>query len=278
MGSETNSASLKMAGSSSPVSSSIARPEAARRTSAVHPLLSRRGSSMRCRPRPLDVYRPIEVLRDELVTKTIFSEQMLGKLLTGEVPEHLKVINIPAPPVNRVAAYENILSKGYSPPTAYVRAAVQDVSLEKVAVNPDTGPVSNVARIYGYFCASAGNPSLYEIDAEDETWIKKRSGCSVGVVEKMLYAWECATARGFPPNAKRCVEIARAARISAQSPSFIAELHEYWISKRTRMKKPLLRAFWPLTSHDDANPHEPFDRARARDINCEKNARMRIQQ
>ena len=38
----------------------------------------------------------------------------------------------------------------------------------------------------------------------------------------------------------------------------IAETHAYWLAKRLRLRKPLLRRFWPLTSDTDQNPHHTF--------------------
>jgi enhancer of polycomb-like protein len=38
----------------------------------------------------------------------------------------------------------------------------------------------------------------------------------------------------------------------------IAEVWGYWVAKRQRLKKPLLRRFWPVTSINDSNPHLVF--------------------
>jgi enhancer of polycomb-like protein len=36
------------------------------------------------------------------------------------------------------------------------------------------------------------------------------------------------------------------------------DIYNYWVSKRSKLKRPLLRRFWPLTSSDDTNPHLVF--------------------
>ena len=33
---------------------------------------------------------------------------------------------------------------------------------------------------------------------------------------------------------------------------------QYWVQKRSKLKRPLLRRFWPVTSTDDTNPHLVF--------------------
>lgn len=36
------------------------------------------------------------------------------------------------------------------------------------------------------------------------------------------------------------------------------DVYNYWVSKRCKLKRPLLRKFWPITSCDDTNPHLVF--------------------
>ena len=38
----------------------------------------------------------------------------------------------------------------------------------------------------------------------------------------------------------------------------IQEVYTYWVQKRSKLKRPLLRRFWPVTSTDDTNPHMVF--------------------
>ncbi|CAN0321481.1 unnamed protein product, partial [Ectocarpus sp. 4 AP-2014] len=37
-----------------------------------------------------------------------------------------------------------------------------------------------------------------------------------------------------------------------------AEVHRFWKDKRSRMGKPLLRRFWPVTPSNDTDPHKVF--------------------
>ena len=36
------------------------------------------------------------------------------------------------------------------------------------------------------------------------------------------------------------------------------DVYTYWVSKRSKLKRPLLRQYWPVTSTDDTNPHLVF--------------------
>ena len=46
------------------------------------------------------------------------------------------------------------------------------------------------------------------------------------------------------------------------SSTFTCHTHshatQYWVQKRSKLKRPLLRRFWPVTSTDDTNPHLVF--------------------
>jgi hypothetical protein len=41
-------------------------------------------------------------------------------------------------------------------------------------------------------------------------------------------------------------------------PEVIRQVYNYWVAKRSRMRKPLLRRYWPPTSASDLNPHQVF--------------------
>jgi len=38
----------------------------------------------------------------------------------------------------------------------------------------------------------------------------------------------------------------------------MTDVYYYWVSKRSKLKRPLIRRFWPVTSTDDTNPHLIF--------------------
>jgi enhancer of polycomb-like protein len=51
---------------------------------------------------------------------------------------------------------------------------------------------------------------------------------------------------------------------SASAPTAVTlkqvlhDVYQYWVQKRSKLKRPLLRKFWPVTSTDDTNPHLVF--------------------
>jgi enhancer of polycomb-like protein len=38
----------------------------------------------------------------------------------------------------------------------------------------------------------------------------------------------------------------------------VGDIYSYWVQKRSKLKRPLLRRFWPVTASDDTNPHLVF--------------------
>ena len=44
----------------------------------------------------------------------------------------------------------------------------------------------------------------------------------------------------------------------ATAKNVIYDVYNYWVQKRSKLKRPLLRRFWPVTSTDDTNPHLVF--------------------
>ena len=38
----------------------------------------------------------------------------------------------------------------------------------------------------------------------------------------------------------------------------ISQIYDYWVNKRSKLRKPLLRRYWPVTASNDTNPHMVF--------------------
>ena len=63
----------------------------------------------------------------------------------------------------------------------------------------------------------------------------------------------------FPPASRRAFPLPPS--LAPGTPGFsklIIDMHAYWLAKRLRLRKPLLRRFWPLTNDADQNPHHTF--------------------
>jgi enhancer of polycomb-like protein len=120
----------------------------------------------------------------------------------------------------------------------------------------------------------------YIADAEDEIWLQNHTKfgtssnkpLSLTMFETMLDCLEKATAF------ETIITLDEAERCFLQKiPSFtnmypkgrggpgivtlrnvIQDIYSYWVQKRSKLKRPLLRRFWPVTSSDDTNPHLVF--------------------
>ena len=137
----------------------------------------------------------------------------------------------------------------------------------------------------------------YVVDAEDEVWLhnnakfggasvkvdaKKRTRNEVeddkgvfqlplGMLETMLDVMEKATAfdaiitmdqaetliLNKLPQLYHMYPIKARAGVTTIK-HVITDVYNYWVSKRSKLKRPLLRRFWPVTSSDDTNPHLVF--------------------
>lgn len=123
----------------------------------------------------------------------------------------------------------------------------------------------------------------YIADNEDEVWLRSNSKfgeaapagfprLSLTVFENMLDILEKETAfdsiitthqadlhyqqrlpqllRTFPLKARQVGE--------STYKMVTNEVYNYWVQKRSKLKRPLLRRFWPVTSTEDTNPHLVF--------------------
>jgi enhancer of polycomb-like protein len=136
----------------------------------------------------------------------------------------------------------------------------------------------------------------YVIDAEDEVWLLNQSkfgGASakstgdrkrladgqekgtfqlpLEMLETMMDIVEKATAfdviitidRAETLILKRLPQLYHMYPIKAKAgvvtmKHVLTDVYSYWVSKRSKLKRPLLRRFWPVTSSDDTNPHLVF--------------------
>ena len=140
--------------------------------------------------------------------------------------------------------------------------------------------------------------TAYVVDAEDEVWLlnnskfggassrqpdsgeRKRSAdgeekgtvkLPLDMLETMLDVMEKATAfdaiitmdqaenlilRKLPQIYHMYPVKARAGVVTIKH--VLTDVYSYWVSKRSKLKRPLLRRFWPVTSSDDTNPHLVF--------------------
>jgi enhancer of polycomb-like protein len=85
--------------------------------------------------------------------------------------------------------------------------------------------------------------------------------CTPGNMEHMLDLMERETSHGAPISRAEAEESFVKNLGLQRAPGFreiVGDIHEYWLEKRERIHKPLLRKYWPQTSAADANPHHVF--------------------
>lgn len=168
-------------------------------------------------------------------------------------------LDIPVPKINIVDTYERDVKADYEIPVSFVRC------------HRGRAPLTEID---------------YLADLEDETWLSQNSRCggkaptgrarlTVDMFEHMIDALEKATAfeaivsfdqamRIFVKASPNLTEMFPTVAPTKGSGSRVllkhvsSDVYQYWVHKRSKLKRPLLRKFWPVTSSDDTNPHLVF--------------------
>mmetsp|Transcript_11314 Transcript_11314/g.16621 ORF Transcript_11314/g.16621 Transcript_11314/m.16621 type:complete len:541 (-) Transcript_11314:27-1649(-) len=223
----------------------------------------------------LNVYKKVSLVRRS--TDTITFEDKQGKrqsvsdLGTAACTSNASFqpkpkIEIPVPRITESEGYGKNVPATYKMPTSYVR--YQRVTADDLEDTLE-----------------------YLVDAEDEVWLLNNSkfgGASKNTTEEdgteqarpqlrledlemMMDTMEKAT--GFETiitvnQAERAIvkkipnllqTFPTKARAGVVALKHVIEgAYSYWVQKRSKLKRPLLRRFWPVTASDDTNPHLVF--------------------
>lgn len=162
-----------------------------------------------------------------------------------------KKLDIPTPRIVTVDTYEKEMPPTYQPPKSYIRYTMT----AKEEFQDDLE---------------------YVADAEDEVWLhnntkfggssrspdgRRRPQVTLDMMERMLALLEKAT--GFEmiittDQAERLVFSKipqflhlfpyKAPAGVVTSKHVIGDIYNYWVQKRSKLKRPLLRRFWPVTA------------------------------
>jgi enhancer of polycomb-like protein len=188
--------------------------------------------------------------------------------------------DIPVPEIKTVESYKTDLPPDYHAPLAYVRhhkPSHQELrdSLEYVIDAEDEAWLHNNAK-FGGSVPKSGEKGTKEEKAAEES--KKKTMDSPQTIplplsyfEIMMDIMEKATGfeiiitldqaehlilnklpqllHMYPRKGKAQVVTLR---------HVLYDVYQYWVSKRSKLKRPLLRRFWPVTSTEDTNPHLVF--------------------
>ena len=229
----------------------------------------------------LNVYKKIAVIRKpsdsltyedaEGTVKTVLAEQLGDAFATATPlqtakPKH----DIPVPEIRPVSEYEYDVSATYQIPLSYVRYH-----------RPTNEELKSTLE--------------YVLDLEDETWLKRNikfggaapatmttdrgttvrlPRLSLEMFEQMMDILEKETAFDSIITQNQAEHF-----FAAQIPAFfqlfpvkaqpkrglpvaakhvLNDVYTYWMQKRSKLKRPLIRRFWPVTSTEDTNPHLVF--------------------
>jgi len=189
----------------------------------------------------LEVYKKLTLIRkpEDSVTYEDASGKLqqitdLTKATSAPIPAKPK-LNIPVPRIITVESYEKDVSATYAVNDAYVR-------------HVDLSSAKNKDAAYTY-CA----------DLDDEVFLQTKLSSSVSVsqFESMIDALERATAFDAIVSQSRAEQLFQENKLAV--PAKISQMiYQYWVNKRCRIRKPLLRIYWPITNPHDTNPHLVF--------------------
>lgn len=215
------------------------------------------------RTRPLNLNRPVKVVKS--VSGITFEDENGNKrhvaadsLRIGAVVEK-KIItyNIPIPVIKTVSDYEKQIKPDFKLSSAYLRGRkrreseiqkntiynLTHVDREWLNSNALIGPNGTIARV---------NPKLLErmldIFAKENQTRSRAAGSRARAI----------TRPSLSPSDAEEIVMTRLQIIGPAACKVAAEVRVYWEMKMRKLKKSLLRTYWPQTSESDPNPHHTF--------------------
>lgn len=177
-------------------------------------------------------------------------------------------LDIPVPHINTVETYERDVPAIYNVPLSFVRyhrptTDEWNQNIEYVSDVEDENWLKSNTK-FGDACQAAALSAACETPA-------RRPQLPLRLFERMLDLLEKATGLEtivtshkadllihadipqfrsmFPPKSRPGIVTAK---------HVITDVYTYWLQKRSKLKRPLLRRFWPVVSSDDTNPHLVF--------------------
>ena len=187
-------------------------------------------------------------------------------------------MNIPVPKISIVQDYEHNLSPDFIVTQSYVRPAKpaseeliplilftadledeQFVEQQQKSSNAsdygDKDVDSNIDNNNGDETSNVGvnNSSLSGTVFDGGI----RPQLTISLFEQMIDIMENATAFDTIIRLDQAEKLF-AAKLSLPKSPMVAKVYNYWVSKRCKLRKPLLRKYWPVTAINDTNPHMVF--------------------
>ena len=171
-------------------------------------------------------------------------------------------LDIPTPRIVTVDSYAKQMPPTYRPPKSYIRyakptkeEAQQD--LVYVADAEDEVWLHNNTKFGGSTSSSADGQRRPQVSLQmmEQTLdiLEKETGFETIITtqqaERLVFSKIPQFLHLFPSKASAGV---------VPSKHVVGDIYNYWVQKRSKLKRPLLRRFWPVTASDDTNPHLVF--------------------
>ncbi|GBG28545.1 Enhancer of polycomb-like 1 [Hondaea fermentalgiana] len=164
----------------------------------------------------------------------------------GPKKQKKATFNLPVPETQRVASFDKVVPGTFRPNNAYVRYRPDHIDDHNFS-----GPVE------------------YELSLEDEEWLRshpkfKPDGpfpLSEDDLERMIDLFERRTGREFPIGVDIAMQIVQKymdLNLRSKENTVVQDVYAWWFQRRQKLRKPLLRRFWPATAADDSSPNLTF--------------------
>ena len=219
----------------------------------------RRGSF---RPRPIQNKKALPILQTGVLTfydetgshKTTIPQfsHLIDDPNAANIAKSTTLIDIPTPIVHTVQDYKHEVRGGYKPPVYFIRNKPMFYSS-----HPDLDDIHKMD---------------YSMDSQDMHFLTShqlygengdpRYRVEPSLFEKIIYLLEFECDEQNKVISEKEAEDALVKHLglvrSTQQCPICRDMYRYWVAKRTRNQKPLLRRFWPITQPADPDPHMVF--------------------
>ncbi|KDO34686.1 hypothetical protein SPRG_00750 [Saprolegnia parasitica CBS 223.65] len=230
-------------------------------------MLNRRQS---LRPRALDIHSRIRIIRsdedivmeedDGAAGPQITSFQELAEMIDDQPAKPKRKKHIPIPMNATVPNYEKEVTPDFVLPTSYIKMSLNFQTPGETSSSSSTS------------ANAATTKTEVDLEVEDMEWLKAhprygelgdpRYQLSYEQFAKMLDVLEKATALinpGVITLAEADEVFFKQLQIKTTPLNRVAtDVYNYWVTKRSALKRPLLRKYWPQTPLNDTNPHLVF--------------------
>ena len=207
------------------------------------------------RSRPLDIRKAIKVVKS--VSGIVFEDENGNKRHVaadsmGTVEKKIITYNIPIPVIKTVPGYESQVKPDFAMSSHYIRhKRATEFEIQRNTLynlvhedrvwlknNPLIGPNGTLARISPSKLEEMLDVFAKENQLRSRSTTKSRAALTQADAEEIM--------------------LTRLRLVGPASAKIAAEVRAYWEAKMKKLKKSLLRVYWPQTSESDVNPHHTF--------------------